>query len=142
MQPFDSAQDDKPAEEYLIRIVGLVKERVNFVHEIWDQASFFFIAPETYDEKTVKKRWKDNSGQLLTDVIVVIRNADPFERDIIHDSIAAYLEEKQIGMGQVMIGIRLCLVGSGTGPNLFAIMEMLGREETLGRIETGVRLLG
>jgi len=142
VQPFDSTQDDKPAEEYLVRIVGLVKERVNFVHEMWDQASFFFIAPESYDKKTVRKRWKENTGQLLGDIIAVIKGIETFKRDILHDTIAAYLEEKQIGMGQVMIGIRLCLVGSGTGPDLFTVMEMLGLEETLDRIETGVRLLG
>jgi len=109
---------------------------------MWDQASFFFIAPESYDKKTVRKRWKENTGQLLGDIIAVIKGIETFKRDILHDTIAAYLEEKQIGMGQVMIGIRLCLVGSGTGPDLFTVMEMLGLEETLDRIETGVRLLG
>ncbi|RLD79202.1 MAG: glutamate--tRNA ligase [Bacteroidetes bacterium] len=130
-----------PGTGYMERVVGLVKERVNFVHEIWDQASFFFEAPTFYDEKTVKKRWKDNTGQLLTDVLSIIRASDPFERDVIHDKVAAYLEEKEIGMGQVMIGMRLCLVGSGTGPDLFTIMEMIGIEETIARIEKGIQEL-
>jgi glutamyl-tRNA synthetase len=124
------------------KIVGLVKERVNFVYEIWDQASFFFRAPDTYDEKTVKKRWKENSGQLLTSVLEVIKNTEAFERDSIHDRVAAYLEENEIGMGQVMIGMRLCLVGSGTGPDLFTIMEMIGKKETVERIEKGILLMG
>ncbi|HSG68256.1 MAG TPA: glutamate--tRNA ligase [Bacteroidales bacterium] len=128
--------------EYLKKVVSLVKERVNFVNEIWDQAWFFFEAPESYDEPTVKKRWKENSGALLTEILQLIKNAPAFTRDALHDSIAAYLEEKGIGMGQVMIGMRLCIVGSGTGPDLFTIMEMIGREETVMRIERGVERLG
>ena len=127
---------------YLEKIVGLVKERVNFVHELWDQAWFFFRAPEEYDAPTVKKRWKENSGQLLAGVLDILRTVEPFTRDHIHDTVAAYLEEKQIGMGQVMIGMRLCIVGSGTGPDLFTIMEMIGKEETVRRIEEGIEELG
>ena len=130
-----------PGSGFLERVVGLVKERVNFVHEIWDQSRFFFEAPESYDEKTVKKRWKENTGQLLTDVTEVMKSVDPFTRDNVHDTVAAYLEEKEIGMGQVMIGMRLCLVGSGTGPDLFTIMEMIGKAETVSRIENGISRL-
>jgi glutamyl-tRNA synthetase len=128
--------------DYLEKVVGLVKERVNFVHEMWDQASFFFEAPSTYDEKTVKKRWKENTGELLMQIIPLIENTEAFTRDELHDSIAAYLEEKEIGMGQVMIGMRICLVGSGTGPDLFTIMEMIGKEETVERIVKGIQKLG
>ncbi|MDT8392833.1 MAG: glutamate--tRNA ligase [Bacteroidales bacterium] len=128
--------------EYLSRIIGLVKERVNFIHELWDQAWFFFKAPDEYDEKTVKKRWKENTGALLAEVLDVIKDVGTFTRNEIHDAVAAYLEEKQTGMGQVMIGMRLCIVGSGTGPDLFTIMELIGREETVMRIGKGVEKLG
>jgi len=128
-----------PGSGYLEKVVGLVKERVSFVHELWDQSSFFFQAPETYDEKTVRKRWKENTGALLTTISDIIKDISVFTRDEIHDAIVAYLEQKEIGMGQVMIGMRLCLVGSGTGPDLFTIMEMIGKEETLRRIEAGVQ---
>lgn len=131
-----------PGTGFLERVVRLVKERVNFVHEIWDQASFFFAAPDSYDEKTVKKRWKDNTGTLLGDVLKVIIATESFARDVIHDSVAGYLEKNGIGMGQVMIGMRICLVGSGTGPDLFTIMEMIGKEETVARIERGIQKLG
>lgn len=130
-----------PGTEFMEKIVSLVKERANFVHELWDQSWFFFTAPETYDEKTVRKRWKENTGDLLTSISEMIESLSSFERDTIHDSVAAYLEEKEIGMGQVMIGMRLCLVGSGTGPDLFTIMEMIGKEETLRRITAGVERL-
>jgi len=126
---------------FMEKVVGQVKERVNFVNEMWDQASFFFRAPDAYDEKTVKKRWKENSGQLLSHVLDVIKNTEDFKRDAIHDSVVAYLEENEIGMGQVMIGMRLCIVGSGTGPDLFTIMEMIGKEETVSRIERGIQIL-
>ena len=131
-----------PDTEYLIKVISLVKERVNFVSEIWDQASFFFEVPKSYDAQTVKKRWKENSGALLSEILPIIKNSAPFTRDTIHDNVVAYLEDKQIGMGQVMNGMRLCIVGSGSGPDLFTIMEMIGRDETLGRIEAGVAALG
>ena len=128
-----------PGSGYLEKVVGLVKERVSFMHELWDQSSFFFQAPVTYDEKTIRKRWKENTGALLATISDIIKDVSVFTRDEIHDTIVSYLEEKEIGMGQVMIGMRLCLVGSGTGPDLFTIMEMIGKEETLRRIETGVQ---
>jgi glutamyl-tRNA synthetase len=131
-----------PDLTYLEKIIPMVKERVSFVNEFWEQSSFFFQAPTAYDEKTVKKRWKENTGILLSDLLLLIRNTTPFTRNNLHDSIAAYLEEKQIGMGQVMIGMRLCIVGSGTGPDLFNIMEMIGMEETVERIGKGVSRLG
>jgi glutamyl-tRNA synthetase len=131
-----------PDHDYLEKIISQVKERVSFVHELWDQSSFFFQAPESYDEKTVKKRWKENTGTLLNDILPIIQSTPNFTRDALHDGIAAYLEEKEIGMGQVMTGMRLCLVGSGTGPDLFMIMEMIGKEETVTRIENGIQSLG
>jgi len=133
---------DVPEAGYLEKIVSLVKERVNFVHELWDQSSFFFVAPDNYDEKTVKKRWKESSGALLNSILDIIKGISSFTRDELHDTIVKHLEEKEIGMGQVMIGMRLCLVGSGTGPDLFTIMEMLGREETNDRIIAGIQRLG
>ncbi len=131
-----------PDSAYLERIVALVKERVNFVQELWEQAWFFFRAPEEYDAQTVKKRWKENSGQLLSGLLEHLRATEPFIRDHIHNEVSAYLEEKQTGMGPAMIGMRLCIVGSGTGPDLFTIMEMIGKEETVKRIEAGIRALG
>ena len=120
------------------RIVELVKERVDFVSEMWDQAWFFFEAPTSYDEKTVKKRWKADTGELLQEIVKIIEGVNQFTRDNIHDTIVAYLEENEIGMGKVMIGMRLCIVGSGTGPDLFTIIEMIGKEETVKRIEKAV----
>lgn len=131
-----------PDTGYLEQIVGLVKERVNFVSEMWDQAWFFFEAPTSYDEKTVKKRWKADTGELLQEIVKIMEGVDPFTRDNIHDTIVAYLEEKEIGMGKVMIGMRLCIVGSGSGPDLFTIIEMIGKEETVKRIEKAVGILG
>ncbi len=121
--------------EYLVTVVALVKERVNFVQEMWQQASFFFIAPESYDAEVVKKRWKDNIPSLIADVKGVIRKIEPFTAESFKDSVHHFVEEKQANMGSIMNTLRLSLVGGSFGPDLPVIAEMLGKEEVISRIE-------
>ncbi|HPF92562.1 MAG TPA: glutamate--tRNA ligase [Tenuifilaceae bacterium] len=124
------------------KIVGLVKERVNFVYEIWDQASFFFEAPSAYDETTVKKFWKDDSAAIMNELAQVINSVNPYTSQEIEPAIKSYINEKGHGMGKVMNGIRLCLVGESKGPGVADICELLGKEETLRRIEKAIEKLG
>ncbi len=120
---------------YVAKVCGLVKERVNFVSEIWDQASFFFIAPESYDEAVIKKRWKENTPAIMQDVKNILNGLADFSEEHIHDSLQAYSEEKGLGMGQVMIPLRIALVGGTFGPDLQVIANMLGKEEVIRRID-------
>jgi len=124
------------------KIVGLVKERVSFVHEIWDQASFFFEAPHTYDETTVKKFWKDDSAAIMKEVAQIISGVEPYTSMEIEPAIKNYINEKGHGMGKVMNGIRLSLVGESKGPGVADICELLGKEQTVKRIEKAVQVLG
>jgi glutamyl-tRNA synthetase len=124
------------------KIVGLVKERVNFVYEIWDQASFFFEAPSAYNETTVKKFWKDDSAAIMNEVVQIISGVNPYTSQEIEPAIKNYINEKGHGMGKVMNGIRLCLVGESKGPGVADICELLGKEETLRRIEKAAQVLG
>ena len=116
----------------------MFKERVNFVSEFWEQSHFFFDAPKEYDPKVVKKRWKENTSVIMTEIKEIIEKTDDFKRDNIEDVVKGYIEEKELGIGQVMNAFRLCLVGGGTGPDLFIIADMLGKEEVIKRIEAGV----
>ncbi len=123
---------------YIEKVVGLIKERADFVRDFWDQSFFFFQAPQEYDQKIVKKRWKQDSPEILKDLFPILEKTAPWERDVLEKNVKAFIEYKELGMGRVMIPVRLCLVGSGMGPDLFTIMEMIGREGTLDRIKKGI----
>jgi glutamyl-tRNA synthetase len=120
--------------EKLARICSLVKERTAFVHEIWEQASFFFERPRSYDEKVVKKKWNESTPGLLQNIAGLLEETDPFEAGNLETEIKSYLEKVGIGTGTAMIPLRLALVGESRGPDLFSIMELLGREESIARI--------
>jgi glutamyl-tRNA synthetase len=119
---------------YVARVCGLVKDRVNFVSEMWDQASFFFAAPQSYDEAVMKKRWKENTPAIMQDVKSILTGLSDFSEQNIHDALHHYSEEKGLGMGQVMIPLRIALVGGTFGPDLQVIAAMLGKDEAARRI--------
>jgi glutamyl-tRNA synthetase len=127
--------------EKIATVVGLIKERVNFVKELWDASGFFFIAPAGYDEKTVKKRWKEDSAKCmleLADVLSGISDFNPQEQErVVMDWIAA----KEYHTGNIMNVFRLALVGEGKGPHIFDISWALGKDETLARIKRAVEIL-
>ena len=123
------------------KIVGLVKERVSFVHEIWDQASFFFEAPKAYDETTVKKFWKDDSPAIMNEVAQVIAVVGTFSAENIEPAIKNFINEKGHGMGKVMNCLRLSLVGESKGPGVADICELLGKDETISRIKGAAQKL-
>ncbi len=123
------------------RICGLVKERVNFVKEIWDQAYFFFQPPESYDENTVRKAWKDDTPELILNVRKVIQSTDPFTAKDLEENLKRFIEENELGFGKVMNPLRLLLVGASMGPHLFDIMEIIGKDETLARIDRGLNAI-
>ncbi len=128
--------------ETIIRIISLVKERVAFVHELWDQSYFFFIRPEDYDPKTVKKRWKTDSYEHISRIKELLADIDDFSSENIEKIVKAWIEENELGMGAVMNALRLVIVGALKGPHLFSIIELIGKNETLARIENGLKVLG
>lgn len=125
-------------DEKLATIISLVKERVNFVKELWDQTFFFFNAPTEYDAQMVKKRWKEDTGALLNEVVDILKALGSWDATTIHDAIALFIEQKGIGMGAVMTALRLSIVGSGMGPDLCTILELIGKEETIARVSKAV----
>ena len=125
----------KAEPAYVARVCGLVKDRVNFVNEIWEQASFFFTKSIHYDESAIKKRWKENTPAIMQDVKGILAGLSDFSEQNIHDALHRYSEENGLGMGQIMIPLRIALVGGTFGPDLQVIAAMLGKDETLERIE-------
>lgn len=120
----------------------MVKDRVSFVHEMWDQAIFFFMAPREYDEKMVKKKWKEDTPDILRQVTDVLKNLESFTVETIDKALHDYMEEHEVGAGKLMIALRLSLVGAGMGPDLKEIMVLLGKEETVARIEKAINIIG
>ena len=124
------------------KIVALVKERTSFVSEIWEQASFFFETPEEYDDKTVKKVWKEDTSKLMNGVLQEISTIEDFSSENIETTIKDYINTNELGMGKVMNALRLCLVGESKGPGIADICQILGKSETLKRIKLATEKLG
>ena len=126
----------------IVKVVAMMKDRVNFVSELWPLCSFFFIAPDSYDEKTVKKRWKENSAEVMTELADVLAGIDDFSIEGQEPVVMAWVESKGYKLGDVMNAFRLALVGEGKGPGMFDISAFLGKEETLARLKRAVEKLG
>ena len=129
------------SDAYLAKVVSLVKGRVNFVKELWDQARFFFVAPDTYAEKDVKKRWNADTPRIMNELMDVLRGIEDFSSKPSEDIVIGWITEKGYHMGNVMNAFRLAVVGECKGPHMFDITELLGKEETLDRIEKAIRTL-
>jgi len=125
-------------EEKLEKIIALVKERVSFVSELWDQSSFFFERPSEYDPQVVKKRWKEHTPAMMNTLSGIISDINPFTAGQIEIPVKEAIETNGWGMGEVMNAWRLALVGASRGPGLFDIAEILGREEVIARMKLAV----
>lgn len=119
---------------FVEKVVSLMKERAVFVADLWELSAFFFETPSSYEEKALRKQWKENTGTILDEVASVIEGIDDFSSLTIETTVKEWITSKEIGFGKVMQPLRLCLVGAMKGPHLFDIIEMIGKEETLHRI--------
>jgi len=128
--------------EQVTQVVHMMKDRVDFVKELWDLCSFFFIAPTSYDEKTVKKRWKDYSAQQMSELADVLEGIDDFSIEGQEPVVMKWVEDKGYKLGDIMNAFRLSLVGIGKGPGMFDISAFLGKEETLKRMRKAIEVLG
>ena len=122
------------------KIVSLIKERADFVAEFWDLADYFFVAPTTYDEKAAKN-WKEDTPHLIQQLISVLENIGDFTSVNIETIVKDWMTKNEIGMGKVMQPFRLSLVGALKGPHLFDIVELIGKEETIKRLEKAIATL-
>lgn len=127
-------------EQKLIRIVSLIKERAHFVTEFWEWSDYFFIAPNSYDEKA-SKNWKEETPLLMQELISVLENSAIFTSEEIETKVKDWMTVNEIGMGKVMQPFRLSLVGALKGPHLFDIAELIGKEETINRIRKAIEIL-
>ena len=128
--------------ERITKVVEMMKDRVNFVSELWPLCKFFFVAPTEYDEKTRKKRWKEDPAQQLTELMQVLEGIDDFSVEGQEGIVHQWIEQKGYKLGNIMNAWRLTLVGEGKGPGMFDISAFLGKQETLGRMKRAIEVLG
>ncbi|MEN8187554.1 MAG: glutamate--tRNA ligase [Bacteroidota bacterium] len=127
---------------YVTKVISLIKERATFVSDFWELSDYFFVAPTEYDKKASKKAWKADTPELMKGLIEVLRSIDDFSSKNVESIVKEWITSKEIGFGKVMQPFRLSLVGAMQGPHLYDISEMLGKEETINRIETAIDKLG
>ena len=127
---------------YISMVVGLIKERATFVNDFWDLSNFFFVAPTEYDEKAFKKAIKDDTKSIMTDVKSIINNIENFEVETLQNDVKGWITSNDIGFGKVMMPLRLALVGALQGPDVFDIMYMIGKNETVKRIDNLIEKIG
>nr|WP_298659510.1 glutamate--tRNA ligase [uncultured Flavobacterium sp.] len=124
----------------MTKIVSMIKERAHFVNEFWDLADYFFVAPNSYDEKAAKN-WKEETPTLMQEVIAELNKIENFTSATIETRLKDWMTTNEIGMGKVMQPLRLSLIGALKGPHLFDIIEMIGKAETIKRIEKAIQTL-
>jgi glutamyl-tRNA synthetase len=120
--------------DYILKVVGLVKDRLFLLTDFWKEAWFFFQRPEKYDETVAKKVWKPETNGIINEVKEVLDGIEKFDHNNIETSIRTFVNNRGIGFGQVMNPLRLALIGSNQGPSLTTVMEILGKKEVKFRI--------
>lgn len=126
----------------LVYIVSLVKERITFPSELWDQTDFFFQAPTAYDEKSLKKRWKEESPQCLRELVEVLKGIDDFSKVVENEQLVLdWVASKGYNLGTVMNSFRITLVGAAKGPHIFNIIDIIGKDETIARVNRALEVI-
>ena len=131
---------DVPMEK-VVTVVSMMKGRVNFVKELWETCKFFFVAPTEYDAKTVQKRWKEDSAEMMTKLAEILAGLDDFSIENQEKVVMKWIEDNGYHTGNIMNAFRLTLVGEGKGPHMFDISSVLGKEETIARMHRAIEVL-
>lgn len=124
--------------DYIALVIGLIKERATFISDFWELSNYFFETPNSYDEKALKKAVKEDTSSMLHEVLGIINNIENYTVENLQAEIKSWITTNNIGFGKVMMPLRLALVGALQGPDVFDIMFMIGKAETIKRIEKAV----
>lgn len=128
--------------EYIEKVIGLIKERADLISDFWNQSSFFFKAPENYDEKVVKKRWKEDSANQMNQLCDLLNHLDDFSSLNQEKAVKQWIEDNGYHLGNVMNAFRLAIVGESKGPHMFDITATIGKQETINRLHSAIDVLG
>ena len=128
-------------QNYLAKVCDLMKERATFIDDIWTSSQFFFAPPSDYDEKTRRKKWKDNTPEILNSIVDLFSSMSDFSAEEIEVQFKSHLEKNEWGLGMVLPTFRLSVTGLGMGPSMFSISALLGKDEVVTRIKTAIDTL-
>ncbi len=123
---------------YVKKVIELIKDRLNFVGDFWEQAHYFFVAPTEYDPQSLKKRWKEGTGARLLEIDRILCGNVPFDKVAASEAVMQYIHENELNMGQVLNSLRIAIVGAAKGPELFTVIDLIGIDETHRRIVRAV----
>ena len=123
---------------YISKAVGMVKSRISFVKDLWEQAAFFFVRPGSYAEKDIKKRWKEDTPRIMGELIDLLESIEDFSSKNAEDIVLSWITAHEYHTGNVMNAFRLAVVGECKGPHMFDITELMGKEETIARIKIAI----
>ncbi|PIB28016.1 glutamate--tRNA ligase [Maribacter sp. 4U21] len=137
-----ASEQEEYGLDYIEEVISLIKERAVFVTDFWDLSDYFFLAPNDYNEKAVKKQWKEGTGAIMEELALVLESIDDFTTQNTEAMIKAWITKKELPFGKVMPPLRLVLVGDMKGPHIFDITAMIGKTETISRIRKAIKLLG
>ncbi len=137
LKEFEAVKNSNYSDDKLLKIISLMKERASFVKDIYENGKFFFEKPVVYDEKASKKAWGENTAEIMQDLLSEL-NSTEFNAEILKEKMHHFAENKSLGMGKVMMPLRLSLVGELKGPDVPDILEILGKEESTARIENAL----
>jgi len=127
--------------DYIARVIDLIRDRLYYTHDLWEQGNFFFIRPTEFEEKAVKKRWKAELVEPLRNIGSIITQTNPYSAESLKAAVSNYIEQHGLGFGAIANAMRIALVGDAKGPDLFAIIELLGAAETAARIEFAIETI-
>lgn len=126
---------------YVEEVINTIKERATFAHELWEQSSFYFLAPSEFDQKSAKKAWKNGTAEIMQQVKEQLEALDDFSKENLQEKLKGWIKAREIGFGKVMQPLRLSLVGAMKGPDLFHIMASIGQNKTIQRIDFALEKL-
>ena len=128
--------------EYYEKVISLIKERATFVNEFWELSDYFFVAPQSYDEKAVSKQWKADTADIMEKLIGILGDISDFTTENTESKVKSWITENELSFGKVMAPLRLVLVGDMKGPHVFDIISLIGKTESINRINTAIKKLG
>ena len=144
VQPFQEILKEKHLDyddAYVQKVIAMVKERAVFIEDLWEQGHFFFERPKEYDEKAAKKAWKEDTGDIMIHLSKIVNDTEDFNAENLSTQVKGWITSENLGFGKVMQPLRLSLVGSMSGPDVFEIAATIGKAKTLERIRFAIENL-
>ncbi|MGI6341878.1 MAG: glutamate--tRNA ligase [Bacteroidales bacterium] len=138
LDPFLKESNIDATPEYVRNVCELIADRLTLIPDLWEQSKFFFVEPEEFNQKAIKKHWKSDTNTLLNLYVDVLNNVDKFDKDNLHEITKKFVEENNIGFGQIMNPLRILIVGDSFGPGMMDIMQAIGKQAVISRIKKGL----